>query len=88
LITTSIVKQITLSFLLINKLNLRFVRISQYFSQFLFNVRRCIKRLHTISNALFKFLAFENKYNKNKLLILSKINNFITNVKIITKLMR
>ncbi len=41
-----------------------------------------------ISNALFKLLAFEDKQNKNKLLILDKINNFVTNVKIVIKLMR
>ncbi len=64
------------------------MRISQYFSQFLLNVRYCAKRLYIISNALFKFLAFKNKYNKNKLLILDKINNFATNVETIIKLMR
>jgi len=37
---------------------------------------------------LFRLLAFENKHNKNKLLILNKINNFVTNVKIVIKLMR
>jgi len=37
---------------------------------------------------LFKLLAFENKYNKNKLLNLDKINNFATNVKIVIKIMR
>jgi len=37
---------------------------------------------------LFRLLAFENKHNKNKLLILNKINNFVTNVETITKLMR
>ncbi len=41
-----------------------------------------------ISNALFKLLAFENKHNKNKLLILDEINNFATNVKTIIELMR
>jgi len=41
-----------------------------------------------ISNALFKFLAFEDKHNKNKSLILNKINNFATNVEIVIKLMR
>jgi len=64
------------------------VRISQYLSQFSFNVRHRIERLYTISNTLFKLLAFKNKYNKNKLLILNKINNFATNVKIVIKLMR
>ncbi len=37
---------------------------------------------------MFRLLAFENKHNKNKLLILNKINNFVTNVETITKLMR
>jgi hypothetical protein len=88
LITTNIVKQITLFFLLINKLNLRLVRVSQYFLQFSLNVRYYIRRLHTISNALFKLFAFENKHNKNKLLILDKIDNFVISVETITKLMR
>jgi len=44
--------------------------------------------LHTISNILFKLLALENKYNKNKLLNLDKIDNFATNIKIVTKLMQ
>jgi len=39
-------------------------------------------------NALFKLFAFEDKHNKNKLLILDEINNFATNVKIVIKLMR
>jgi len=77
-----------LFFLLINKLNLRLVRISQYLSQFSLNVRYCIERLYTISNALFILFAFEDKHNKDKLLILNKINNFATNVKIIIKLMQ
>ncbi len=77
-----------LFFLLINKLNLRLVRASQYLSQFSLNVRHRTRRLHTISNALFKLFTFENKHNKNKLLILDKMDNFATNVKIVTKLMR
>jgi len=64
------------------------VRVSQYLSQFLLNVRHRTKKLYTISNALFKLLAFEDKHNKNKLLILDKINNFATNVEIVIKLMR
>jgi len=88
LITTNIVKQTTLFFLLINKLNLRLVRVSQYLSQFSLNVRHRIKRLYTISNALFKLLAFEDKHNKNKSLILDKIDKFATNVETIIKLMR
>jgi len=86
LITTSIVKQTTLYFLLINKLNLGLVRISQYFFQFLLDVRYCAKRLYTISNILFKLLVLKNKYNKNKLLILDKIDNFAIDIQTITKL--
>jgi len=37
---------------------------------------------------LFKLLALKDKYNKNKLLILDKIDNFATNVEIVIKLMR
>ncbi len=37
---------------------------------------------------MFKLLALKDKYNKNKLLILNEINNFATNVEIVTKLMR
>jgi len=64
------------------------VRISQYLSQFSLNVRHRIEKLYTISNALFRLLAFKNKHNKNKLLILNEINNFATKVKIVIKLMR
>jgi len=64
------------------------VRISQYLSQFSLNVRYCVKRLYTILNALFRLLAFEDKHNKNELLILDKIDNFATNVKTIIELMR
>jgi len=88
LITTSIVKQIMLFFLLIDKLNLCFVHVSQYFLQFLLNVHYYIRRLYIISNILFKFLALKDKYNKNKLLILDKIDSFATIIKIVTKLMR
>ena len=88
MITTNIVKQTTLFFLLIDKLNLRLVCVSQYLSQFSLNVHYCIRRLHTILNALSKLLAFKDKHNKNKLLILDEINNFATNVKIVIKLMR
>jgi len=64
------------------------VRISQYLLQFSLDVRHRIEKLYTISNILFRLLALEDKYNKNKLLILNKINNFATNVQAITKLMR
>jgi len=75
-------------FLLTSKFNLCFVHISQYLLQFLLNIYCCAKRLHIISNALFRLLAFKDKYNKNKLLILDKINNLATNIQIVTKLMR
>jgi len=88
LITISIVRQITLFLLLINKLNLCLVRISQYLLQYLLNVRYYIKRLYTILNILSKLLALKNKYNRNKLTILDKLNNFAINIQIITKLMR
>jgi len=64
------------------------VRILQYLLQFLLNVHYRAERLYTVSNALFKFLAFENKYNKNKLSILDKIDNFATNIQAVTKLIR
>jgi len=64
------------------------VRISQYLLQFLLDIRYCIEKLHTISNALFKLLALKNKYNNNKLLILDKIDNFVTNIQTIIELMR
>jgi len=64
------------------------VRISQYLLQFLLNVRYRIERLYTISNALFRLLAFEDKYKKNKLSILDKIDNFAINVQTITKLIQ
>jgi len=42
--------------------------------------------LYAISNILFKLLVFKDKYNENKFLILDKIDNFATNIEIITKL--
>jgi len=39
-------------------------------------------------NALFKLLALKDKHNKNKLLILNKINNFAINIQAIIELMR
>jgi len=44
--------------------------------------------LYTISNILFKLLVLKDKYNKNKLLILDKIDNFATNIEIVTKLIQ
>jgi hypothetical protein len=41
-----------------------------------------------ISNILFKLFILKDKYNKNKLLILNKIDNFATNVETITKLIQ
>jgi len=75
-------------FLLINKLNLCFVRILQYLLQFLLDIRYCTKKLYTISNVLSRFLALENKYNKNKLLSLNKIDNFAIDVQVVIKLMQ
>jgi len=46
------------------------------------------KKLHITLNALSKLHVLKHKYNKNKLLILDKINNFATNIKIVTKLMQ
>jgi len=81
-------KKTTLFLLLINKFNLRLVRISQYLLQFSLNIYYCVERLYTISNILFKLLVLEDKYNKNKLLILEKIDNFATNIQVVTKLMQ
>jgi len=64
------------------------VRILQYLLQFLLDIRYCAKRLHTILDILSKLFALKDKHNKNKLLILDKIDNFATNVQIITKLIR
>jgi hypothetical protein len=44
--------------------------------------------LYTISNILFKLLVLKDKYDKNKLLILDKIDNFATNIEIVTKLIQ
>ena len=35
---------------------------------------------------MFRLLVLKDKYNKNKLLILNKIDNFATNIKIVIKL--
>jgi hypothetical protein len=77
-----------LFFLLTNKLNFCLVYILQYFLQFLLDMYYCAKRLYIISNILFRFFALKDKYNKNKLLILNKVDNFATNIEIITKLIQ
>jgi len=64
------------------------VRISQYLLQFLLNVYYRAKRLYTISNILFRLFTLENKYNKNKLSILNKIDNFAIDVQVVTKLIQ
>jgi len=64
------------------------VRVSQYLLQFLLDVRYCVERLYTISNALFRLFALKDKYNKNKLLILDKIDNFAIEVQAIIKLIQ
>jgi len=61
--------------------------ILQYLLQFLLNVRYYARRFYRILNTLFRLFALKDKYNKNKLLILNKINNLITNIQAITKVM-
>ena len=50
--TIDIVKHITLSSSTIDKLNLRLVRASQYFSQFSLNIRHRVDRLNIVLDAL------------------------------------
>jgi len=64
------------------------VRILQYLLQFSLDIRYRTRKLYIISNVLSKLLAFKDKYNKNKLLILNKIDNFATNVQAIIELMQ
>ena len=53
--TIDIVKHITLSSSTINKLNLRLVRASQYFSQFSLDIRHRVDKLNIVSDALSRF---------------------------------
>ncbi len=46
------------------------------------------KDYYIISNTLFRLLVLKDKYNKDKLLILNKIDNFATNIEIIIKLIQ
>jgi len=75
-----------LFFLLINKFNLCFVYILQYLLQFSLDIYYCAERLYIISNILFKLFVLKDKYNKNKLLTLNKVDNFATNIKTIIRL--
>ncbi len=59
-ITTSIVKQSKMFIFNTNKLNLRFVRVDMYLSQFDLDIRHKSKRDHVISNALSRFSFFQN----------------------------
>ncbi len=59
--TTVIVKQIKLSIINTNKLNLRLIKIAMYLSQFDLNVRHKAERDHVISNVLSRFSCFDKK---------------------------
>ena len=57
LTTVSIVKQINLTLFLINKLNLRLIKASQYLSQFRLDVRHKSDKQHVMFNVLFRFMS-------------------------------
>ena len=52
----SIVKQMSLSSSVTDKLNLRLIQASQYLSQFCLNVHHRLRKQHVISDALFRLL--------------------------------
>jgi hypothetical protein len=65
-VTAVIVKQIKLSIINIDKLNLRLIRVVMYLSQFDLNVRHKSKRDHIISDVLSRLSSFEDeKFTKN-----------------------
>ena len=56
LATISILKQILLNIININKLNLRLIRVSQYLFLFNLELRYKTSKFNTISNVLFRLL--------------------------------
>ncbi len=65
--TTIIVKQIKLSIINTNKLNLRLIRVAMYLSQFDLNIRHKAERDHVISNVLSRLSCFdEEKFTRNE----------------------
>ena len=54
----NLVKQITFIISFIDKLNLRFIRVSNYIQRFNLNIRHKFDKMHIISNALFRLISF------------------------------
>jgi hypothetical protein len=61
----NIIKQTFLITFNIEKLNLRFVKVSQYFSVLSIDIKMKFEKFHVISNALFRLFSIMNK-NKSK----------------------
>ena len=79
---TKIVNQIILFILFIDKLNFRFVRVSQYFSQFDFEIRHRSRKLNTIFDVFFKLIIDVDKNDNNKKEILNETWIYNENEKI------
>ena len=79
---TKIVNQIILFISFIDKLNFRFVRAFQYFSQFDFKIRHRSKKLNTIFDAFFKLIIDVDKNDNNENFFLNKIWVYNENKKI------
>ena len=63
--TIDLTRQTILSFSFIDKLNLRLVRVSQYFSQFRIEIHHKLKRLHVVSNVLSRLITTKKVVSKD-----------------------
>ena len=65
-VTLNIVKQITFSFFLTNKLNFRLIRVNDYIQRFDLNIRHKSNKFHLVSNVLFRLINFNDSQTSSK----------------------
>ena len=78
-VTVSIFKQTFLAITSIDKLNLRLIRVSQYFFSFNLTIRHKIEKLNVISNALLRLSDMSQSNIKNKVDVLNAFYNYYFN---------
>lgn len=68
--TFEIIKQIFLSILSIDRLNLKLIRVSNYIQRFNLLIKHKFEKLHLISNALFRLSIYDTNSDENELNVL------------------
>ena len=90
IISLTIVKYFTLLSLTIDKLNLRLVRTSQYFSQFSLNIRHRVDKLNIVSDVLLRLAIIVEQNDDLDENILHEIDVYVddTNILIVIRLVK